>query len=75
MKSIEQYFGKIQSLIIGIHKVEAKRYEEQIFSKDRGNLRIRLRFSDNSLLEISGAIHIIEDKGRLNRFNVFLLMV
>lgn len=61
MKSIEQYFERVQSFIMGIPKAEAERYEEQILSKDRGNLRIRLRFFDNSLLEISEAIHIVEE--------------
>lgn len=61
MKSIEQYFERVQSFIMGIRKAEAERYEEQILSKDRGNLRIRLRFFDNSLLEISEAIHIVEE--------------
>lgn len=60
MKNIEQYFERVQSLITGISKTEVERYEEQILSKDRGNLRICLRFFDNSLLEISEAIHIVE---------------
>lgn len=33
-----------------------ERYEEQLLALNRGNLRIRLRFSDGSLLEISEAI-------------------
>lgn len=60
MKGIEQYFQKVQTLIRSISDVEMERYEEQILSKDRGNLRIRLRFLDNSLLEISEAVHIVE---------------
>ncbi|MEN4006445.1 MAG: DUF6516 family protein [Methanobacteriaceae archaeon] len=60
MKDIVQYFERIQSLIMGLSSVEVERYEERALSKDRGNLRIRLRFIDNSLLEISEAIHISE---------------
>ncbi|MDP2754557.1 MAG: DUF6516 family protein [Nitrospirota bacterium] len=60
MKDIVQYFERIQSLIMVLSDVEVERYEEQVLSKNRGNLRIRLRFSDNSLLEISEAIHISE---------------
>ena len=60
MKYITQYFEKIQSLIIGLSRVEVERYEEEVLSKERGNLRIRLRFLDNSLLEINEAIHIRE---------------
>ena len=51
---------KIQARIISLSKVEVERYEEEVLSKERGNLRIRLRFLDNSLLEISEAIHISE---------------
>lgn len=60
MKNIVQYFERIQSLIMGLSSVEVERYEEQVLSKDRGNLRIRLRFFDNSLLEISEAFHIVQ---------------
>ena len=60
MKELVQCFERIQSLIMVLSDVEVERYEEQVLSKNRGNLRIRLRFSDNSLLEISEAIHISE---------------
>ena len=33
----------------------AERYEEQLLTGTRGNLRIRLRFADEALLEISEA--------------------
>ena len=57
MKNILAYFEEVQSLIQRLARVEIERYEEQVLSKDRGNLRIRLRFRDNSLLELSEAIH------------------
>ncbi len=57
MKNVEQYFEKVRSLIISLSRVEVERYEEQVLSKDRGNLRIRLRFFDNSLLGVSETIH------------------
>jgi hypothetical protein len=60
MKNIFEYFERVQMLVSELSKVEIERYEEQVLSKDRGNLRIRLRFSDNSLLEISEASHIME---------------
>lgn len=60
MRNLLAYFEKIQSFIQQIPRVEIERYEEQVLSKDRGNLRIRLRFFDNSLLEISEAIYIKE---------------
>ena len=60
MRSIVEYFGRVQILIKELSRVEIERYEEQVLSEERGNLRIRLRFNDNSLLEISEAIHISE---------------
>lgn len=61
MKSIKEYFERIQTLIIELSRVEVERYEEQVFSQERGNLRIRIRFFDNSLLEISDAVLIKEE--------------
>ncbi len=58
MKDIIQHFERIQSLIIGLYNAEVERYEEQVLLKDKGNLRVRLRFIDNSLLEISEAISL-----------------
>lgn len=60
MRDIVEYFEKVQILIKGLSRVEIERYEEHVLSEDRGNLRIRLRFFDNSLLEISEAVHIME---------------
>ena len=60
MKDIIEYFEEIRILIKGFSRVEIERYEEQLLSSERGNLRIRLRFFDNSLLEISEAIHIMK---------------
>ena len=60
MSNIVDYFEKVQILIKGLSRVEIERYEEHVLSEDRGNLRIRLRFFDNSLLEISEAIYIME---------------
>jgi hypothetical protein len=41
---------------------QAERYEEQMLSATRGNLRIRLRFGDQSLLEISEAIVLVDEE-------------
>ena len=56
MKTIEEYFIHIRQLIQGPPESFPERYEEQILSVTRGSLRIRLRFSDEALLEISEAI-------------------
>ena len=39
-----------------------ERYEEQVLSTNRGNLRIRVRFPDQALLETSEALFISGDK-------------
>ncbi len=58
MNKILDHFERVQRLISGSSRLEVERYEEQVLSNERGNLRIRLRFFDNSLLEISEALHI-----------------
>jgi hypothetical protein len=65
--NIYDYFIKIQRLIGNLPEVEVEKYEEQILTEKRGNLRIRLRFPDNSLLEISEAIQVIDNT--LQRIN------
>ncbi len=57
MNTILQYFESIQSLILSLPDMLIERYTEQILTRDRGNLRIKIRLHDNSLLEISEAIH------------------
>jgi hypothetical protein len=56
MTPLETYFAFIRQLPEGVAQAHAERYEEQILSENRGNLRIRLRFADQALLEISEAV-------------------
>jgi hypothetical protein len=56
--NIDDYFVGLQQIINNLSGVEVEKYEEQVLTEKRGNLRIRLRFSDNSLLELSEAIQI-----------------
>ena len=65
MKTIEEYFTYVRQLIQGVSQAHTERYEEQILSVNRGNLRIRLRFSDQALLEISEAIVFVAGEPRL----------
>ena len=58
MRTIDEYFTQVRQLVQGVGEVHAERYEDQVLSAARGNLRIRLRFADHSLLEISEAIHL-----------------
>ena len=59
MRTIDEYFSQIRQLIQAISETHSERYEEEILSWNRGNLRIRLRFSDQALLEISEAVVIV----------------
>ena len=53
MNTVEEYFDHVRRLVQNLPDAQAERYEEHILTITRGNLRIRLRFSDNALLEIS----------------------
>jgi hypothetical protein len=57
--NIGDYLIELQQIIGNLSGVEVEKYEEQVLTEKRGNLRIRLRFSDNSLLELSEAIQIV----------------
>jgi len=59
MNSAEEYFNQVQQLIDHTPDAVIERYEEQLLSETRGVLRIRLRFPDDALLEISEAIVIV----------------
>ena len=64
MRTIDEYFAQVHQLLQGVAEAHAERYEEQVLSTTRGNLRIRLQFSDQSLLEISEAIVLIGEEPR-----------
>jgi Family of unknown function (DUF6516) len=59
MNTVEEYFDRVHQLVQDLPDAQTERYEEHILSATRGNLRIRLRFSDNALLEISEAFVIV----------------
>jgi hypothetical protein len=64
MKTVEEHFAYVRRLIRGFSDAYVERYEEQILTVNRGNLRIRLRFSNQALLEISEAIVLINGEPR-----------
>jgi len=49
MNTVEEYFDRVCQLVQNLPDAQTERYEEHILSATRGNLRIRLRFSDNTL--------------------------
>ena len=54
--TLEEYFADVSRLIQALAGVSVERYEEQLLSATRGNLRLRLRFADQALLEMSEAV-------------------
>ena len=59
MNTVEEYFDRVRQLIQSVPGSRAEQYEEHILSATRGNLRIRLRFSDKALVEISEAFVLV----------------
>ena len=57
--NLEDYVTHVGQLIQDMTNVRIERYDEQLLSETRGNLRIRLRFADQALLEISEAIVLV----------------
>ncbi len=55
MNTVEEYLDHVRQLVQSVSTTQVERYEESILSPTRGNLRVRLRFSDDALLEISKA--------------------
>jgi hypothetical protein len=67
MNTVEEYFDQVRQLVQNLQDTQTERYEEHLLSATRGNLRIRPRFSDNALLEISEAFILVS--GELRRLS------
>ncbi|WP_431628947.1 toxin TumE [Alkalinema pantanalense] len=59
---IAAYLSEIEQAILAYPNLDVDRYIEEILTLDRANLRIRLRTSQNYLLEINEAIVIIDNQ-------------
>ncbi len=57
-KSLLEYLEYVRHLIQDFNDSKIEQYQEEILSNNRINIRVRLRFSDNSLLQISEAIFL-----------------
>jgi hypothetical protein len=53
---ISHYLQEIESAVQGLEDVYVERYEEEILTPRRVNLRVRLRFLDGHLLEVNEAV-------------------
>lgn len=56
------YLNTIEQTILTYSDLYIDRYTEEILTRDRANLRIRIRIEQNNLLEINEAIVIIDDR-------------
>ncbi|BBD63199.1 hypothetical protein NIES2109_60490 (plasmid) [Nostoc sp. HK-01] len=56
---LSDYLNQVEQAIVQCQNVYVERYEEEILTSQRANLRIRLRFNQTHLLEINEALLII----------------
>ena len=59
---LANYLNAIEQTILTYTDLYIDRYTEEILTRDRANLRIRIRIKQNNLLEINEAIVIIDDR-------------
>jgi hypothetical protein len=65
LDALSRYLGEIEKAVQGLERAYVERYEEEILPHDRANLRIRVRFQNGHMLEISEAV--IVESGRIER--------
>ena len=53
---LSQYLGNIENSIRKLESVNVERYEEEVLTPSRVNLRIRVRFLNGHLLELNEAV-------------------
>ncbi len=61
MTAVYDYFEQIRQAVKAFAGAQVERYQEQLLTATRANLRIRLRLLDNSFLEISEALTVEEE--------------
>lgn len=61
-KKLSGYLIEIEQYIENIDGVYIEKYQEEILTSERANLRLRLRFSTGDLLEINEAIIIEQEQ-------------
>lgn len=61
-KILSDYFNQVEQAIVQYQNIYVERYEEEILTPQRANLRIRLRLNQTHLLEINEAITIADNQ-------------
>ena len=59
---LSQYLGDIEDSIRRLENANVERYEEEVLTSSRANLRIRVRFLSGHLLEVNEAIVLEADQ-------------
>jgi hypothetical protein len=59
---LSDYLNQVEQAIVQCQNIYVERYEEEILTSQRANLRIRLRLNQTHLLEINEAIVIADNK-------------
>jgi uncharacterized protein Usg len=55
-EKIRHYLQSIESLVRKLKNVYVERYEEEILTGNRSNIRLKIRFQSGALLEINEAV-------------------
>ena len=58
LEALSEYLKEIESVIHESENIYVERYEEEVLTDNRVNLRIRLRFVKGHLLELNEAVII-----------------
>ena len=61
LKLLSDYLNQVEQAIVQCENAYVERYQEEILTSQRANLRIRLRFKRTHLLEINEAIIITDN--------------
>jgi hypothetical protein len=59
--SLKRYLSDVEQSIAQLGGVYVERYEEEILSQNRINLRLRIRFKSGAMLEINEAVIFLTD--------------
>ena len=64
---IAKYLGEVEAVLQSLKDCHLEKYEEEILTSQRANLRVRIRFSKGQLLELNEAV--IVDGGSLKHLS------
>ncbi|NOY59593.1 MAG: hypothetical protein GXO75_11795 [Calditrichaeota bacterium] len=67
LETLSNYLAEVEKDLQSLKNYHIEKYEEEILTSTRANLRIRIRFSDGHLLELNEAVTI--DSGKLEHLS------